>query len=163
MSTRVVVAGVSGSGKSKVGELLAQRLGVPFEDGDDLHPPENKAKMQRGEPLTDEDRRPWLDLIGRWFVEHDGGVVACSALKRTYRDHLREHVPDLDVLLLDGDPDLIRQRQADRKGHFMPPGLMDSQFATLETIADDESGVVIDIGQSIEEIVAEYVERHRSG
>ncbi len=153
---RVVVAGVSGSGKSTVGKALAERLGVPFEDGDDLHPAANVAKMRAGEPLTDEDRAPWLRAIGTWLAEHEDGVVACSALRRTYRDTLRSHA-DLDVLLLHGDADLIRERQAARGQHFMPTGLMDSQLATYEPLGPDEPGVTLDVALPVEEIVAQYV------
>jgi gluconokinase len=153
---RVVVAGVSGSGKSTVGKALAERLGAAFEDGDDLHPPANVAKMTAGEPLTDEDRAPWLRAIGAWLAEHEDGVVACSALRRTYRDALRFHA-DLDVLLLHGDPELIRQRQAARGRHFMPTGLMDSQFATYEPLGPDEPGVTLDVALPVEEIVEQYV------
>lgn len=157
----VVAAGVSGSGKSSVGLALAERLGVPYEDGDDLHPDANVAKMRRGEPLDDDDRRPWLDAIGRWLVEHadGGGVIACSALRRTYRDQLRGHAADVDILLLHGDQELIRERQASRGQHFMPPSLLQSQFATLEPLEPDERGLTIDIGQSIDSIVQEYVDR----
>ena len=150
--------GVSGSGKSTVGAALAARLDVPFEDGDDLHPPENVAKMARGEPLDDADRRPWLDRVGGWLAEHrEGGVIACSALRRSYRDQLREHCPDVDFLHLDGDADLLARRQAGRSGHFMPPSLLSTQLLTLEPLAPDESGVVVDIDQPVDAIVAEYV------
>jgi len=159
----VVAAGVSGSGKSSVGLALAERLGVPYEDGDDLHPDANVAKMRRGEPLDDEDRRPWLDAIGRWLAERDdGGVIACSALRRTYRDQLRTHAPDVDILLLHGDEELIRERQASRSDHFMPVSLLHSQFATLEPLDPDERGLTIDVEQGIDSIVQEYVDR-RSG
>jgi gluconokinase len=154
----VVVMGVSGSGKSTVGACLAGRLGVPFEDGDDLHPEANIAKMARGEPLDDTDRRPWLDRVGEWLRDHaDGGVIACSALKRTYRDRLRQHCPELDFLLLHGDRDVLERRQAARTGHFMPASLLASQLATLEPIAPDERGVTIDVGQSVDDVVAAYL------
>lgn len=155
----VVVMGVSGSGKSSVGAALAQRLRVPYEDADDLHPPENIAKMSAGQALDDDDRVPWLDVVGRWLAEHpDGGVMACSALKRKYRDQLRRHVPGLAFLLLEGTAEVIGRRQADRRGHFMPASLLASQFATLEPLEPDERGVVIDVDQSIEAIVEEYVD-----
>lgn len=154
----VVVMGVSGSGKSSVGAALADRLQVLFEDGDDLHPASNVAKMSRGEPLDDDDRRPWLDRVGAWLGEHgDGGVIACSALKRSYRDRLRGHVENLDFLLLQGDPRLIAQRQAARPRHFMPTSLVGSQLATLEPLAPDERGLVVDVAASVDEIVAAYV------
>ena len=150
--------GVSGSGKSTVGAALAARLDVPFEDGDDLHPPENVAKMARGEPLDDADRRPWLERVGGWLAEHrDGGVIACSALRRSYRDQLREHCPGVDFLHLDGEAELLARRQAGRSGHFMPPSLLSTQLLTLEPLAPDESGVVVDIDQPVDAIVAEYV------
>src|SRR5690349_21234612 len=159
----VVVMGVSGSGKSVVGAALAQRLRVPFADADDFHPEANIAKMAAGHPLDDDDRRPWLDAIGRWLEEHpDGGVVSCSALKRKYRDQLRGHVADLQLVHLSGDRDLIARRQASRPGHFMPPALLDSQFDTLEPLEPDEQGLVIDVGQSVDAIVQEYVDRTRT-
>jgi gluconokinase len=154
----VVVMGVSGSGKSTVGAALAGRLRVPFEDADDLHPSANIAKMSRGEPLDDSDRYPWLELIGMWLVNHsDGGVIACSALKRRYRDQLRGHLSSVEFLLLQGDREVIERRQAARPGHFMPASLMTSQLATLEPLAPDEDGVVLDVDQSVDEIVAGYL------
>ena len=156
----VVVMGVSGSGKSTVGIALAARLGVPFEDADDLHPEANVAKMARGEPLDDADREPWLDLVGQWLAAHaDGGVTACSALKRRYRDQLRRHCPTVVFLHLDGDPELIGRRQAGREGHFMPSSLLASQFDTLEPLGSDERGVVVDVGGSVEETVERYLEQ----
>jgi len=155
---RVVVGGVSGSGKSTVGAALAERLGVAFEDGDDLHPEANKAKMRAGDPLTDEDRRPWLIAVGQWLEAREGGVVACSALRRTHRDLLRQHAPDLDFVMLDGDPDTIRDRQAGRGQHFMPASLMASQFATYEPLAPEEHGTTLDIADRVDVIVAAYVD-----
>ncbi|MDH2415366.1 gluconokinase [Nocardioides sp. CER19] len=157
----VVVMGVSGSGKSTVGAALAQRLGVPFEDGDDLHPPANIAKMSAGVPLDDDDRYPWLEAIGEWLAAHqaDGGVMSSSALKRKYRDQLRRHVPHLAFLHLHGSREVIAARQATRPGHFMPASLLTSQFATLEPLAPDERGLVIDVAQSVDAIVQEYVDR----
>jgi gluconokinase len=150
----LVVMGVSGSGKSTVGAALAQRLRVPFGDADDFHPEANIAKMTAGHPLDDEDRRPWLAAIGRWLAEHpQGGVVTCSALKRDYRDQLREHCPEVDFVHLHGDRDVVARRQASRPGHFMPASLLDSQFATLEPLEDDERGFVVDVGQSVDDIV----------
>ncbi len=154
----VVVMGVSGSGKSTVGAALAQRLRVPFADADDFHPPANIAKMTAGEALTDEDRGPWLDALGQWLADHreEGGVISCSALKRSYRDRLRAQAPDLELLHLHGDREVIARRQASRPGHFMPASLLTSQFQTLEPLADDEQGVVIDVDQSIDAIVDQY-------
>jgi gluconokinase len=156
----VVVMGVSGSGKSVVGAALAQRMRVPFADADDLHPAANIAKMSRGEALDDDDRFPWLEAIGRWLAEHagTGGIVGCSALKRKYRDQHREHAPAVTFLHLDGGREVIARRQASRPGHFMPSSLLDSQFATLERLAADEEGVVVDVDQSVDAIVQEYVE-----
>ena len=158
MASPIVVMGVSGSGKSTVGAALAQRLRVPFADADDLHPPANIAKMSAGHPLDDDDRYPWLEVIGEWLAQHsgDGGVMSCSALKRKYRDQLRRHCPDVEFLHLSGTPDVIGKRQASRPGHFMPASLMASQFATLEPLAADERGVVIDVDQNIDSIVEAY-------
>lgn len=160
MGSPVVVMGVSGSGKSTVGAALAQRMRVPFADGDDFHPAANIAKMSAGHALDDDDRYPWLEAIGEWlFGHHDGGVMSCSALKRRYRDQLRRHCPDVVFLYLSGSPEVIRRRQASRPGHFMPAALLDSQFATLEPLGSDETGIVIDVDQSIDAIVDEYVEQ----
>jgi gluconokinase len=154
----VVVMGVSGSGKSTVGAALAGRLRVPFEDADDLHPQANIDKMTRGEPLDDGDRWPWLERIGEWLSEHEGGgVIACSALKRRYRDQLRHHCSAVEFLHLEGGRDLIERRQASRPGHFMPRSLLTSQFETLEPLAPDERGVVVDVAGSVDEIVEEYL------
>src|SRR6187551_2618222 len=158
----VVVMGVSGSGKSTVGAALAGRLRVPFEDADDLHPQANIEKMTRGEPLDDHDRWPWLARIGEWLVAHeDGGVIACSALKRRYRDQLRHHCPSVEFLHLEGGRDLIERRQASRPGHFMPSSLLTSQFETLEPLAPDERGVVVSVAGSVDEIVEGYLAESR--
>jgi gluconokinase len=150
--------GVSGSGKSTVGAALAQRLRVPFADADDFHPPANIEKMSAGHPLNDDDRRPWLESIGKWLAHHsDGGVMSCSALKRAYRDQLRDHCRDVRFLHLSGTPEVIGRRQASRPGHFMPASLLASQFETLEPLATDENGVAIDVDQNIDSIVDQYV------
>jgi gluconokinase len=150
--------GVSGSGKSTVGAALAQRLRVPFGDGDDLHPPANVAKMTAGQPLNDDDRYPWLEAIGKWLADHhDGGVMSCSALKRKYRDQLRRHCADVEFLHLSGSPEVISKRQASRPGHFMPASLLQSQFATLEPLEPDEHGIAIDVDQNIDSIVDDYI------
>ncbi|WP_340540393.1 gluconokinase [Nocardioides sp. GXZ039] len=166
MSARplIVVMGVSGSGKSVVGAALAQRLRVPYEDADDLHPPANITKMSAGHPLDDEDRYPWLEIIGAWLAGHvlTGGVMSCSALKRKYRDQLRRHVADVRFLYLEGSHELIAARQASRPGHFMPASLLASQFATLEPLAPDEHGLVVDVAQTIDQIVDE-VDQGMSG
>lgn len=159
MASPVVVMGVSGSGKSTVGAALAQRLRVPFADADDFHPSANIAKMTAGHPLDDDDRYPWLEAIGFWLAERcsSGGVMSCSALKRTYRDQLHRHCPDLEFLHLSGTPEVIAKRQASRPGHFMPASLLASQFQTLEPLGADESGVAIDVDQSIDAIIDAYV------
>jgi len=152
--------GVSGSGKSTVGAALAGRLGVPFEDADDLHPAANIAKMSRGEPLDDSDRYPWLERIGEWLAAHEhGGVIACSALKRKYRDQLRHHCSSVEFLHLSGGREVIERRQASRPGHFMPASLLTSQFETLEPLAPDENGVVIEVDGSVDQIVEGYLDR----
>lgn len=153
--------GVSGSGKSTVGAAIAQRLRVPFADADDFHPPANIAKMTAGHALDDEDRFLWLETIGAWLVEHDapGGVISCSALKRRYRDQLHGHAPRIRFVHLAGSREVIARRQASRTGHFMPPALLDSQFATLEPLEPDEAGLVIDVDQSVDAIVQECVDR----
>jgi gluconokinase len=156
----VAVMGVTGSGKSTVGIALAKRMGAPFADADDFHSPENVAKMRSGVPLTDEDRRPWLLAIGAWLAEHDGAgaVVTCSALKRAYRDTLREAAPTVTFLHLHGDKDTVRKRVAGRAGHFMPESLVDSQFADLEPLGPGERGVVVDFALPVEVIVDRFLE-----
>ena len=130
--------GVSGSGKTYVGTAIARALNIPFFDGDDLHSPEARAKMTAGVALNDEDRAPWLDRIGALLADAaahpEGVVVACSALRRVYRDRLRAAAgPGLRFLFLKGDKDLMRARVAGRKNHYMPASLVDSQFAALES------------------------------
>jgi gluconokinase len=152
--------GVSGSGKSSVAAALGQRLQVPVADADDFHTATNIAKMAAGTPLGDDDRYPWLEAVGEWLANHDdGGVIGCSALKRRYRDQLRRHSPRVEFLHLHGSPELIRRRQADRPGHFMPSALLQSQFDTLEPLEPDERGVTVDIDGDIESIVAAYLTR----
>jgi gluconokinase len=150
----IVVMGVSGSGKSTVGGLLAERLGVPYAEADDFHPPANIAKMSAGHPLDDADRAPWLDAIAEWIAARGdrGGVVSCSALRRRYRDRLRAAAPDLFFLHLDGSPELIASRLAARMQHFMPSGLLASQFAALEPLEADESGAVVPVTGGPQEI-----------
>jgi gluconokinase len=151
--------GVTGSGKSTVGLALAARMGVPFADADDFHSPENVAKMRSGVPLTDVDRRPWLLAIGRWLSEQAGGaVVACSALRRVYRDTLREAAPATTFLHLHGDRQTVRDRVAAREGHFMPESLVESQFAALEQLGEDERGVVIGFDLPVATIVDRFLE-----
>lgn len=155
MNPLVVVMGVSGSGKTTVGTALAERLGVPYAEADDFHPPENVAKMASGVPLDDEDRRPWLDAIAAWLAERGerGGVVTCSALRRRYRDRLRRAAPEVFFLHLDGSPELIAERLAARRGHFMPPELLRSQFETLEPLEPGEKGAAVAIDGPVEEVV----------
>jgi len=160
-SRPVVVMGVSGSGKTTVGAALADALGLRFVDGDALHPAANVAKMAAGIPLDDADRAPWLDAIGA--VLADGPVVvACSALKRAYRDRLRDVAPELQLVFLDGSPALLASRMAARPGHFMPTSLLDSQLATLERPDPDEHALTADIAAPAEEIVTDLAERMTS-
>ncbi|MFE1953854.1 MULTISPECIES: gluconokinase [Streptomyces] len=150
----VVVMGVAGTGKTTIGPLLAERLGVPYAEGDDFHPQANIDKMSAGTPLDDDDRRPWLEAIGRWAHSRAGlgGVVSSSALKRSYRDLLRSEAPDAVFLHLTGSRELILDRMSHREGHFMPTSLLDSQFATLQPLQADEAGVDVDVSGSPEEI-----------
>jgi gluconokinase len=145
----VVVMGVSGSGKSTVAALLAAALGCQFQEGDDLHPPENVEKMRSGTPLTDADRMPWLRKIAAeidgWRARGECGVLTCSALKRSYRDIIIGDRRDVVLVYLKGSPELIHQRMVARHGHFMPVALLDSQFATLEEPSPDEHPIVVDI------------------
>jgi gluconokinase len=143
----VVVMGVSGAGKSTVGGLIAERLRVSFRDADDFHPPSNIAKMSAGQPLTDDDRWPWLDAIGAHLSAHRGPgcVVTCSALKRAYRDRLRAAAPGLRFIHLHGDMALVAARQAARRDHFMPASLVTSQFATLELPQDEQDVIALDV------------------
>ncbi|MER7835898.1 gluconokinase [Streptomyces sp. NPDC096040] len=155
----VVVMGVAGTGKTTIGPLLAARLGVPYAEGDDFHPPANIAKMSAGHPLEDADRWPWLDAIGSWAHGREGlgGVVSSSALKRAYRDRLRAAAPGIVFVHLTGDRKLIEDRMSHRQGHFMPTALLDSQFATLQPLDADEPGVAVDVTGGPEEITARAV------
>jgi carbohydrate kinase (thermoresistant glucokinase family) len=148
--------GVSGVGKTTVAETLADVLGADFAEGDLFHPEANITKMSSGAPLTDDDRWPWLEALAAWTRERrsDGvsTVVACSALRRAYRDVLRRDVPETFFLHLTGDPELIRDRMRARR-HFMPPDLLQSQFETLEPLGPDENGVVVDVAQAVRDIV----------
>jgi len=160
-STVVVVMGVSSSGKTTIAKRLAGTLGWQFQDGDDLHPPENVAKMKGGTSLTDEDRWPWLrriaERIDEWRAAGQGGVVTCSALKRAYRDVILGGRPGTRLIYLKGSRELIKARMAARKGHFMPIELLDNQFTVLEEPAADERPIVIDVSATPEAIVAEIV------
>lgn len=159
LPSALIIMGVSGCGKSTVGEGLGERLGWPFRDGDSFHSPANVAKMHAGIPLTDEDRWPWLAAIASWIAElrakGEHGIVACSALKRVYRDALRDGHEDVRFVYLQGSKDLIASRLAARKDHFMPPSLLDSQFATLEPPGPDEKPIEVSIDQLPEGIVAD--------
>ena len=159
----LIVMGVAGSGKSSVGEALAARLGWAFEDGDKFHPASNVAKMSAGQPLTDDDRWPWLqaiaDEIDRVIATGGHVVVACSALKRAYRNVLVHGRNDIRIVYLDGSRALIAERLKARKGHFMPPGLLDSQFATLQVPAADENAISVPIDGSVDTIVNDITSR----
>ncbi|WP_035951040.1 gluconokinase [Parafrankia sp. EUN1f] len=152
----IVVMGVSGCGKSTVAASAARTLGRPFLEGDDLHPPANRARMAAGSPLTDDDRWPWLHLIRAWMVEHPGGVVACSALRRGYRDLLRT-AGDVRFVHISVPADVLRQRLTDRTGHWMPASLLDSQLATLEPLTPDE-GVILDGQLPLEELLRQLTQ-----
>ncbi len=156
--------GVSGCGKSTVGELLAARIAVRFRDADDLHSAENKAKMASGRPLVDADRWPWLADVGasirRETAAGQGIVVACSALRRVYRDALRDAAAGpVFFVHLHGSRHLLAGRLGGRAGHFMPVGLLDSQLATLEPLEPDEGGMMVDIGRPPQEIVDRVLPR----
>ena len=161
----LVVMGVSGSGKSTIAEKLAERLGFDFEDGDKFHPASNVAKMKAGHPLTDEDRWPWLQAIADEIDRVCGvgrhAVIACSALKRAYRDVLVHGRNDVRIVYLEGTEPLIASRLASRKGHFMPSGLLASQFATLEPPEPDENPVTVSIDAPVETIVDDIVRQLR--
>lgn len=161
MATHIVVMGVAGCGKSTVAQAIHDQLGYTLAEGDDFHPQANIDKMASGTPLTDEDRWPWLAHINEWMVERDqqgeDTVVSCSALKRSYREVLSKNV-DVLFLHLNGTQDLIQERLSARKGHFMPPTLLPSQFATLELLGDDENGQTISVDGSIEDVVNRAIE-----
>ena len=154
----VVVMGVSSTGKSLIGELLAEALDAEFVEGDELHPATNIAKMGEGTPLTDEDRWPWLEAVAERTREVAAGghstVVTCSALKRSYRDVLRAAADDTFFVHLHGTFNLLAQRMRERRGHFMPPALLQSQFETLEPLEEDERGALVDVSPPPDVVVA---------
>jgi len=156
-----ILMGVSGTGKSTVGKDLAADLGWTFVEGDDFHPAANKQKMYQGIPLTDDDRRPWLKALGRRIDEarehHENVVLACSALKHSYQEYLKEHdLSDVRFVFLTAPRDVLRQRLEDRTGHFMNPALLDSQLATLEP---PEPAITVDVQPPPEKVAAEIVDR----
>jgi len=159
----LVVMGVSGSGKSTIASMLAQRLGWVYEDGDWFHPKSNVEKMHRGEPLTDEDRWPWLKAIASWIDDTlragGHGIVACSALKRVYRDILVGERRGVRIVFLKGDQELVARRIVARNGHFMPASLLDSQFAALEEPMPDERPIVVSVVPHPRQIVDAIVQK----
>lgn len=165
-SLQVVVMGVSATGKSTVARQVAEQLGWTFVEGDDLHPRSNVDKMESGEPLTDQDRAPWLDEINRvahaHVAEQRSSVITCSALRRAYRERLGEGVDTMFFLHLHAAYEVLEPRMAQREKHFMPTGLLRSQFDTLELLADDEDGVVVDVAPGSDEVVAEALDAVRT-
>jgi gluconokinase/shikimate kinase len=157
----LVIMGVSGSGKSTVAGVVSGRLGWDLAEGDDLHPAANVAKMQAGQPLTDDDRWPWLETIADWIRQHTQsgipGVVTCSALKKRYRDVLRGE--NVVFVFLQGSKDNISGRLASRHGHFMPPALLESQFEALEEPTEDENYIALCVSATPAEEAQEIIER----
>lgn len=162
----VIICGVSGAGKTTVGQLLAQELCWSFHDADDFHPATNIDKMHRGVPLTDEDRQPWLEslraLIKRWLSREENAVLACSVLKKAYRDHLRVST-DVKIVFLRGTYALVAGQLRHRHGHFMDPELLQSQFADLEEPLPAEGAVVVELGRVPSQLVAEIKAELRLG
>jgi gluconokinase len=158
MAQVILVMGVSGSGKTTVGQAVARQLGWVFADADDYHPQANRDKMARGEPLGDADRQPWLErlrqLIEENLAQGRSLVLACSALRERYRQVLMEGLPSVQLVYLRGEPALIAQRMKERSGHFMPPSLLESQLNTLEPPSE---GLALEIDQSVEAMVAQVV------
>lgn len=155
----IVVMGVTGSGKTVVGRRLADRLGLPFHDADDFHPAENVARMSAGQPLTDEERYPWLENLASHLVDWDAGggaVLACSALKQSYRNILRQGSPDLQFVYLKAAPALVRERIERRTDHYMPAELVDSQFEILE---EPEEAIEVDAALELEQVVDHIMTR----
>ncbi len=158
---KFIIMGVSGCGKSTVGAALSDEIGAVFMDGDDLHPIENVNKMSTGTPLTDADRAPWLRIVGDQLANATGPmIIACSALKRSYRDIIRTRTP-ATFLHLHGRRTVIEARMSARQDHFMPTALLDSQFAALEHLENDEVHIVVDVDQPLDQIVAEFAQKIR--
>jgi carbohydrate kinase (thermoresistant glucokinase family) len=153
MTYQIIVMGVSGCGKSTLGQAIAERIGAEFIDGDDLHPVDNLAKMKAGQPLNDQDREPWLKVIGHKLADAadsgQGLVIACSALKRKYRDQIRSISPTAFFVHPHGSRIVLLERLSKRTGHFMPVSLLDSQLADLELLEADEAGIQLSMGQSV--------------
>jgi gluconokinase len=164
-ASAIIVMGVSGCGKSVIASLLSQELHLPFRDGDSFHSEANVAKMRAGTPLTDLDRWPWLAAMAAWIDEHrrrgEGVILACSALKRVYRDALRAGHGDVRFVFLTGEREVIWQRLLARKGHYMPASLLDSQLATLEAPGPDEAPFTVSIDATPEAIAAEALRQLR--
>ena len=168
MSTSLVVMGVSGSGKTTIGEELSRRLGWEYAEGDDFHPAENVAKMRSGQALTDEDRRPWLARISAWIARHEDlgkdVVVTCSALKVAYRDLLRHDNPSVFFVHVDVARDVLEKRLSEREGHYMPASLLESQLSTLEPLTSSETGATVPGDEPAEQVVASVLDLlHRDG
>lgn len=159
----VVVMGVSGCGKTTVAQRIRELTGFVFAEADEFHSQTNVAKMAAGIPLTDDDRWPWLQSLAAWMAERAAAgqstVIACSALRRSYRDVLRAGPPSVDFVHLDGSPEIIRGRLATRLGHYMPVSLLESQIATLEPLGPDERGVVLNLAETPHALATEAVER----
>ncbi|MFM7014331.1 MAG: gluconokinase [Actinomycetota bacterium] len=156
---QIILMGVSGSGKTAVGLLLSKHLGIPFQDGDDLHPKSNVAKMSAGVPLTDEDRWPWLDLCAWELIKPGGAIVACSALKRSYRDRIKARAEEAIFVHLDGSSELLFERLSNRKGHFFKKEMLQSQLDTLEPLQPDENGFSVDISGSEDQVATQVLSR----
>ena len=165
MSRVVVVMGVSGSGKTTVAERVAAQLGWMFQEGDRLHPVQNRQKMAAGIPLTDEDRAPWLDIVARWIDSQlragQDAIITCSALRRAYRDRIGNGKPGVQIVYLHGTRQVLEAHVHNRHHEFMPPALLESQLATLEEPAPDEHVIEVDVGDSVEGTVAAVLGRLR--
>ena len=160
---QIVLVGLSGVGKTTLGRGLAARLGWPFEEGDALHPDANVAQMHAGIPLTDADRKPWLEAVAAWIdgqrSKRQPGIITCSALKRSYRRLIIGNRPEVRLIYLRGSLNLIAKRLAGRHGHFMPPSLLQSQLDTLEEPGTEENPLIVDIAGPAAQIADEIIER----